>query len=199
MTAIRAARPTDLDSLYAISLATGLAGGDASHLYADPRLMGHIYVAPYALLEPALALVVEDAAGVAGFAVGALDTAAWEDRLEQAWWPALRQRHAPPQEPDACRWNPDERRLFMIHHPSRTPEPVARAWPAHLHLNLLPRLQGHGVGTALFAQWMAVAGARATHVAINRDNLRAVAFWDKMGFAALDVASPGRTVWRGRA
>ncbi len=35
---------------------------DTSHLYADPRLMGHIYAAPYALLEPALALVVEDEA-----------------------------------------------------------------------------------------------------------------------------------------
>jgi hypothetical protein len=49
---IRRFHADDLEALYAISLAAGLAGGDASHLYADPRLMGHIYAAPYALLEP---------------------------------------------------------------------------------------------------------------------------------------------------
>lgn len=92
MPTIRQVRPDDLDALYRISLATGLAGGDASHLYADPRLMGHIYAAPYALLEPQLALVVEDSEGVAGFAVGATDTTAWEQRLERDWWPALRVR-----------------------------------------------------------------------------------------------------------
>ena len=56
---IRKFRSGDLDALYRISLATGFVGDDASHLYADPRLIGHIYAAPYALLEPQLALVVE--------------------------------------------------------------------------------------------------------------------------------------------
>src|SRR5216110_2156808 len=101
---IRPFHADDLDALYGISLATGLAGGDASHLYADGRLMGHIYAAPYALLEPQLALVVEDSDGVAGYVVGATDTTAWEQKLEQAWWPPLRQRYALPAEVDASRW-----------------------------------------------------------------------------------------------
>ena len=70
---IRPFEAGDLESLFAISLATGLAGGDASRLYDDPRMMGHIYSAPYALLGPALALVVEDGRGVAGFAVGTVE------------------------------------------------------------------------------------------------------------------------------
>src|ERR1044071_7128305 len=107
---IRQFRPDDLDALYRISLATGLAGGDASHLYADPKLIGHIYAAPYALLEPGLALVVDDGEGVAGFAVGTTDTTAWEQRLEQVWWPALRQRYPLPSEPDASLWTHDQRR-----------------------------------------------------------------------------------------
>ena len=64
MLAIRTFRPADLEALYAISLATGHEGGDASHLYEDRKLIGHIYSAPYALLEPQLALVVEDDEGV---------------------------------------------------------------------------------------------------------------------------------------
>ena len=80
----------------AISLATGFAGGDASHLYDDPRMMGHIYSAPYALLDPGLALVVEDGQGVAGFVVGTVDTSSWERKLEREWWPSLRRQYADP-------------------------------------------------------------------------------------------------------
>jgi GNAT superfamily N-acetyltransferase len=204
MPTIRPFRSDDLEALYRISLATALAGGDASHLYADPRLMGHIYAAPYAVLEPGLAFVVEDDEGVAGFAVGAIDTTAWERRLEQDWWPALRTRYAMPVEAGAAEWTSDQRRAFMIHRPSSTPSVVAQLYPAHLHLNLLPRLQGRGVGTMLFDRWTSVARARdakGLHVAVNRANVGGAGFWRKMGFSdlSLDGQPEGRTLWQGRA
>ena len=87
MEIFRRVRAEDLDALYAISLATGHEGGDASHLYNDPELVGHIYSAPYAVLEPKLAIVVEDRHGVAGFAVGAQNTEEWERLLAAKWWP----------------------------------------------------------------------------------------------------------------
>jgi GNAT superfamily N-acetyltransferase len=201
---IRHFEPKDLEALYAISLATGLAGGDASHLYADPKLIGHIYSAPYALLEPDLALVVEDDEGVAGYAVGAIDTTAWEQKLERLWWPSLRQRYAMPAEPDASGWTADQRRAFMIHRPTATPSAIALPYPAHLHMNLLPRTQGRGIGRELFHRWIALAsacGAKATHVAINNANTGGLRFWEKMGFADLvvDGLPAGRTIWKGRA
>jgi hypothetical protein len=82
---LRLVEDRDLNSLLAVSLATGFAGADAAHLYEDGKLMGLIYSAPYARLEPSLALVVEDEGGVCGFAVGAIDTQAWEMRLEREW------------------------------------------------------------------------------------------------------------------
>jgi len=57
---LRQFQSEDLSVLYAISLETGHLGGDASHLYGDPRLIGHIYSAPYALLDPDLVLVAAD-------------------------------------------------------------------------------------------------------------------------------------------
>ena len=60
MTNIRAFQSDDLAALYAVSLSTGFEGGEASHLYIDPKMMGHIYAAPYAVLEPSLCLVAED-------------------------------------------------------------------------------------------------------------------------------------------
>jgi GNAT superfamily N-acetyltransferase len=203
MLTVRPFQADDFDDLYEISLATGAAGGDASHFYADPKLLGHIYSAPYARLESQLALVVEDKDGVAGFAVGTTDTTVWEERLEREWWPSLRAQYAAPSAAEAQTWTPDQRRILMIHRPTRTPLAIALRFPAHLHLNLLPRIHGQGVGTALFNQWLAAAskfGAKAMHVAVNRANIGAVRFWDKMGFVdlPLDGLPEGRTVWMGR-
>lgn len=194
----------DLEALYAISLATGNAGGDASHLYQDGRLIGHIYSAPYAALEPHLALVIEDAEGVAGFAVGTPDTERWHDRLEAEWWPQLRRTYADPDPILSARWSADQRRAFAIHHPERPPRLVVDAYPAHLHLNLSERIQGQGVGSLLFSSWTAHAsrrGIKAMHVGVNHANGRAFRFWSKLGFERLQQSDsrPSRTIWMGRS
>jgi hypothetical protein len=201
---IRTFKPEDIEALYAISLATGHEGGDASHLYRDHRLIGHIYSAPYAHLEPRLALVVEDDEGVAGFAVGTPDTAKWQERLEAEWWPKLRRQYADPTATPAAEWSADQRRAYAIHHPQRTTQQVVELYPAHLHLNLLKRLQGRGAATALFSEWMACAsqqGIGATHVGINSANARAVRFWSGQGFDRFKLAGDdsGRTIWMGRS
>jgi hypothetical protein len=61
---IRRFQPGDLDDLYRICLQTADNGHYGTALFGDPRLPGDVYAAPYALLEPSLALVAEDAAGV---------------------------------------------------------------------------------------------------------------------------------------
>lgn len=200
---LRPYRPGDADAFHAISLATADAGGDASHLYRDKRLVGLIYSAPYAALDPDLVVVAADDEGVGGFAVGTVDTAAWEERLEQAWWPSLRRQHAMPDPGTRTSWSADQRRISMIHTPERAPAEIVRNFPAHLHLNILPRLQMRGVGTQLFHAWLSLAHARGTsamHVGINRANTRAIAFWGKMGFRPVTPAelSGKRTVWMGR-
>jgi len=203
MVLLRHVQPGDLSALYAISLATGHAGIDASRLHADPDLIGHIYSAPYAHLEPSLALVAADGDGVAGFAVGAVDTSAWQATLARDWWPALRQRYPDPGQTPSATWTADQRRAFMIHHPRPCPAEMARDYPAHLHLNLLPRLQGRGVGSRLLEAWLALAierGAAAVHVGVNRANVRAAGFWERHGFRPLAIDVPAnRTVWMGRA
>lgn len=196
---IRPVQPGDRDALYAISLATGHAGGDASHLYADGRLMGHIYIGPYAALEPGLVFVIEDADGVGGYVAGVTDTRAFEARQNRDWWPALRQAYpAPTTQPAAP--TADERRIAMIHAPQPAPEDIVAAYPGHLHMNLSPRLQGQGQGRRLLAHWLDAArnlGAAGIHLGANQDNHRALKFWAASGFAALPPR-PGRTVWFGR-
>jgi ribosomal protein S18 acetylase RimI-like enzyme len=185
MAQIRAYRPDDLDALYRICLATGDAGADASHLYRDPRLIGHVYAGGYAALCPETAFVVEDQEGVAGYVIGPADTRAFEARLEELWWPALRAQYA---DGDGNA-SPDARMRHLIHHPSRMPTRIVGTYPAHLHINLLPRLQGQGIGRALLDRWreaIAALGATGAHLAVGTRNERAVRFYRVYGFREVE-------------
>ena len=186
---IRPYRPGDLDDLYRICLLTGDAGQDGTSLYRDPWLLGHIFAAPYAFFEPSLAFVAEDAAGVGGYIVGALDSQAFERLLESKWWPGLRSRYpAPPPGLPAERWTPDQRMASMIHHPLRTPDELARRYPSHLHINLVPRLQADGHGSQLTQTLMAALrgqGSCGVHLYVPRSNRRAPGFYRHIGFTEL--------------
>ena len=137
---IRPVRAGDLAAVYDIALRTGANGEDATALHADPRLVGHVYAAPYVHFVPECAFVVEDAEAVGGYIVGAPDTRAFEARLETEWWPDLRTQYLDPVPPHET-WSADERMAFLIHHPFRVPSRIAANYPSHLHINLLPRLQ----------------------------------------------------------
>src|SRR5215471_16523372 len=95
---IRRYQAADLADLYRVCLETADSGQDATGFFSDPMLPGHVFAAPYAIFEPSLAWVAEDAAGVAGYVLGALDTRAFEERLERYWWPALRARYPDPRQ-----------------------------------------------------------------------------------------------------
>lgn len=200
---IRQAAPADLDAVYAISLATGEAGGDASHLYRDGRLIGHIYSAPYLRLRPETSFVVEDGDGVAGYIVGAFDTPAFEAELERDWWPALRARYPKP-EGDPAAWDADQRRAHLIHEPPRTSATITAIYPAHIHMNLLPRLQGRGAGSALLKTWLDLArrsAIKGVHLGANARNENGIRFWMSRGFEPLAppiIPAGSPTAWFGQ-
>jgi hypothetical protein len=113
---IRRYQPADIDDLYGICLHTADNGRDATALFRDPRLPGHVYAAPYAVFEPSLALVAEDAAGVGGYIVAALGSRAFEQRLEHGRWPALRASYSePPRELAEALSLPEQYALHDIH------------------------------------------------------------------------------------
>jgi ribosomal protein S18 acetylase RimI-like enzyme len=173
--------------LYRICLLTANNGQDATSLYRDPRLPGHVYAAPYGVLEPPLAFVAEDTAGVGGYIVGALDSLDFAMRLERQWWPGLRRRYPhPPQEIPEQPWTPDERMAYRIHHPWPVSAELAERYPSHLHINLVPRLQarGHGrrmINTLLDA--LRASGSGGVHLHVNLGNQQAARFYQRIGFA----------------
>ncbi len=196
---VRQVRPDDLKALYEIALATGDGGNDASALYRDPKLVGHIYAAPYAVLCPDTVFVACGCEGIGGYIVGTADTRAFEAQLEKAWWPRLRAIY--PKTGAGEGWL-DAKRIKMIHHPACAPGAIVARYPAHLHINLLPRLRGCGVGRALMERWLQAVreqGARGVHLAVGNGNTRAIHFYEKAGFHELHVPPPiAGAIWLGR-
>jgi GNAT superfamily N-acetyltransferase len=197
---IRPYRTSDLEAIYDVCLKTGASGQDASHLYRDPKIIGHVYAGPYGVLEPQSAFVVEDEAGVGGYIIGTADTFAFEKRLEAEWWPALRAQYADPSGPREG-WSDDARMAAIIHHPARTPRRVNEPYPAHLHIDLLPRFQGAGLGAELIRLWLAAMserGVKAAHLGVGPANARAVKFYRKFGFHEIErLPPPWNTIWFG--
>jgi ribosomal protein S18 acetylase RimI-like enzyme len=200
MVVIRAFRRNDLDDLYRICLETA-AGGSAT-TYRDPRLVGHVYAAPYAVLSPRSVFVVEDGHGVGGYIVGAPDTRNFEARLEAEWWPDLREIYSDPSDTSRAGWSLDQLIIYRIHHPHHTPSEIIEGYPSHLHINLLPRLRGRGFGRRLMDRWLLTIqemGSHGAHLAVGATNLRAIRFYRACGFQEVHPPSPASSdpVWFG--
>ena len=199
---IRGYRPEDYETLYDICVQTGAAGKNATNLFNNPELLGDIYVGPYLRLASSMIFVAEDEEGVAGYVLGVLDSEDWANRLEQDWWPSLRARYQldPANETDLM--VADRGCLEAIHNPHQTPPEIVARYPAHIHLNLLPRIQGKGVGGIMLKRWFDIAihhGVRSVHLGVSTHNRRGIAFWQKHGFERLKAAdSEDQTLWMGR-
>ena len=160
-------------------------------MFEDPQLLGHVFAAPYGLLEPSLAFVAEDELGVGGYIVGALDSRAFEKRLETDWWPGLRERYPPP--PSELRpdqWTPDQRSAGFIHFPPRMPDELAEHYPSHLHINLVSRLRSQGLGRQMMSALMRALqeqGSVGVHFYVWPTNQRAVGFYRHLGFTVISA------------
>ena len=186
---VRSYRPEALEQLYEICLRTGASGRDASEMVVDRRLFGEIYAAPYGVLEPEHALVVDDGAGCAvGYALAVLDTRAFEARCAAKWWPPLQARH-----PIGSGANDlDELLIGIVHHPHLAADAVVATHPSHLHIDLLPEIQGGGWGRRLMAELEARlrgAGSTGIHLGVSTRNHRALGFYEHLGYE--ELASDG--------
>jgi ribosomal protein S18 acetylase RimI-like enzyme len=190
---LRTYRTGDRDAVYDICVRTGAAGEDATNLLGDPALQGHVYAGPYLALAPDLAFVVEDDDGVAGYILGAADTTEFEDRLEREWWPELRRRYQAHRTDGNGTF--DDLLIALIHSPARTRADLVATYPSHLHIDMLPRLQGQGWGRRLIdtlLERLRATGSHGLHLGVATANTKAQAFYRAVGFT--ELGDDGATV-----
>lgn len=193
MSQIRPYRPSDRAAMYEICLKTADAGADATGILTDDRLWGDLFAVPYVERHPDLAWVVEAEDGrTIGYLVATDDTDAFYAWFRDEWWPRLQPTYPRPEKPVTR-----EDRLVEYGY-TREPgvEPHAGAYPAHLHIDLLPETQGQGLGRRLIETLFAELrrrGVPGLHLGMDPANTGAGAFYDRLGMTRLPSAPGGQT------
>jgi GNAT superfamily N-acetyltransferase len=183
---VRKFQEEDRPGLYHICLATGDSGANAVHLYDQKDMLGEIYVGPYLTFQPELSFtLIQD--GVAGYALAALDTTSFEDTLSKEWWPLILDKYNG-RSPE--NFNEREKNLFSyIQNPPLRSKEVISEYPSHLHIDLLEKAQGRGIGKAmmlLVLETLREQGSMGVHLGMGAQNARAFTFYTKLGFSLLD-------------
>jgi len=186
----------DLPGVYRVCLLTGAGGSDASGLHDDPDLLGHLWAGPYLDFPDAVTRVLHDEHGVAGYCLAVPDTRTFEHWLDRAWLPPLRDRY-----PIGSGSTPaDAAVVERLHHPTRADAGLLTTSPAHLHVDLLPRLQGQGWGRRVVEEVLegiTAAGAKGVHLGVDEGNTGAGEFYLRLGFT--ELAGPPGARWYGRS
>lgn len=206
MARIRPFRSGDEPALSDICLKTADAGADATGVLDDDELWARVFVLPYVVRHPELAFVAEAGDGrLVGYIVGAPDTAAFEEWFAGEWWPRFAERWPRPvpeavpapgaaarpeagPEPDRAPSRQDGLLRYAYARGAEPGQPFGDAYPAHLHIDLLPEAQGQGLGRRLVETLggaLRDAGVPGLHLVASAENAGAAAFYPRVGFDPL--------------
>jgi len=182
---IRPYEERDFDAIYEVCLKTGDSGADASAQFDDPKILGHLYAGPYVVMEPESAFVLVDNAGVCGYVLGALDSEAFYKRVRDEWLPRIRKEYTQP-EGSSEQWTRAQRLVNLLFEPGE--EDSFPQYPSHLHIDLLARAQGKGMGRVMMdtlLQHLRDSDSPGVHLGMAVDNHRAYRFYVAYGFQEL--------------
>jgi ribosomal protein S18 acetylase RimI-like enzyme len=183
---------SDMAGVYRVCLLTGDAGADATALYADPDLPGHVYAGPYLAQGGGTQLVVVDDHGIAGYVISTDDSVSFDAWARVHWWPPLRDRYPPLDDGTHA-----ARIIRLIHEPLVRDAALLGAYPAHFHIDLLERARGEGLGRRLMERLLTELrgrGVAGVHMGVDRANANAIGFYEYLGFRALREGTAGVTM-----
>ena len=183
---IRSYKSADTSAVYEICLKTGNSGQDATRLFSDPLVLGHIYVGPYMEFEPQSVFILEDDQGPCGYIMGVLDSQTYYQWMHSEWLPKIRVNYKKPTgNPDT--WDETAKITDLLFHP--VSQRLLPDYPAHLHIDLLSRAQGKGQGKLLmdrFIDYLKYNKIPGLHLELSSNNDRAFNFYRKYGIEELD-------------
>jgi GNAT superfamily N-acetyltransferase len=183
---VRAFSEADRGPLLALFGRAG-EGAPTASLWGDEESEAAVYLTPYLDLEPESVFVAVVDGEPAGYLAGSLGTAVPSEnaRLERA----IREHRL------LLRRGPVlffARSLLDLAGTALRRQPTAGElddprWPAHLHINLLPRARGTGAAAVLVERWferLRDTGTPGCHLQTLVENTRASRFFERMGFVA---------------
>jgi GNAT superfamily N-acetyltransferase len=143
-----------------------------------------------------------------GYVLAAVDTAAFNRWMETQWLPILRYRY--PRPFPSAQSEEEQNLITRIHHPlvpsglgpmdtglNPPIPPWLASYPAHLHIDLLPELQGQGWGRALMETLLEELWSRGcpgVHLGVSACNTGAFAFYTRLDFSIVQREPWGFTM-----
>ncbi|WP_296135980.1 GNAT family N-acetyltransferase [uncultured Tessaracoccus sp.] len=198
---IRPYRETDRAAVARVCVRTGASGADATGHFFSDDLLPWLYALPYVSYAPELCLVVEADGVVVGYILGVADVPAFSRWWDEQWRPRFAAHF-----PEDPAWSTREADLVRR---GLEPQHMVAPWhdehPAELHIDLLPVVQGMGLGRRLMDAFLALLrerGVPGVTLGVGGRNTRAVAFYRNLGFEVLrehrgaDGSVTGYAMWR---
>ncbi|QVQ52845.1 GNAT family N-acetyltransferase [Spiractinospora alimapuensis] len=186
---IRAATTDDADAIREIAcLAEPEDAATATELTA--ALNCAVFVDPYLTLDPDLVFVADDGTRPVGYVLGTGDTPTFVGRYRAEYLPEVAPR-LPLGEGEPITW--DEKFAWLLHNPEYMLLEDVSAYPAHLHVNLLPGHTRAGLGRELVARFVDALRERrvgGVHLATALDNIGGQAFFHALGFQHVEADLP---------
>ncbi len=186
---IRPYEVADRAAVRHICFVTGFAGAPVDYQWSDEESFADMFSGYYTDREPGSALVAVADGEVKGYLLGCRDSA-------RAWSPAVPAARHVLRRGLAFRpgtagfiWRTVADSLGdRIRHGIRPSDYdfVDPAYPAHLHINLLPEIRGTGAGGRLVTTWLDVLraeGVPGCFLQTLYENTGAIRFFEAMGFS----------------
>jgi ribosomal protein S18 acetylase RimI-like enzyme len=177
---IRASQLTDEPELIEICHLTG-------NPRVEPYLLALRWCLDYLWHDTENCFVAEDSqtGKVVGYIVGTLNTRQQEQRFIDLMLPKLNAHWRTIRPKTLKRWMDYLFIRSSLHHPYKR---MVAEYPAHLHINIQPDYQRHGLGGRLFnafEQNLIENGVTGYHLGVSGDNQVGISFYKKSGLKRL--------------
>lgn len=183
---VRPYEPRDRDAVRYICCETGFMGDPMEVVFEGREVFGDMWTKYYTDFEPEHTWVAEAEGRVVGYFLGGLDTDTQMKVSTQKIFPSIAAKLFSTN----CIYSLKTIRYFrgairsLMRGEFKMPK-LAKAYPSHLHTNMLDGYRGLGLGKAMMRAWLdhlETHGANAVHLETTSYNNIAIPFYKRMGF-----------------
>jgi len=180
---IRPYRAKDRAALRRIVFETGYMGDPVDWLWRDPETFADLISRYYTDQEPESIFIADREGEVVGFLTGCTDSDRTRGQAEKQVRRVMLRGGLLRPGIASFLW----RAIADVARERDVPSEMLGdpRWPAHLHINLLPKARGKGAGGALIRAWrerLREQGVGGLHLGTFAENSNAIAFFTAQGF-----------------